>query len=109
TTAVAMFWALFLVAATPEVGERIAEEAALLDLGPDGAADALPKLIYTRAVVQEALRLYPPAFTLARQARRVDTVAGIAVPAGAIVMIAPWVLHRHRRLWDQPETFDPGR
>jgi unspecific monooxygenase len=109
TTAVAMFWALFLVAATPEVGERIAAEAALLDLGPDGAADALPKLIYTRAVVQEALRLYPPAFTLARQARRADIAAGIAIPAGAIVMIAPWILHRHRRLWDQPERFDPAR
>jgi unspecific monooxygenase len=109
TTAVAMFWALFLVAATPEVGERIAAEAALLDLGPNGAAEALSRLVYTRAVVQEALRLYPPAFTLARQARRADTAGGIAIPAGAIVMIAPWVLHRHRRLWEEPEKFDPAR
>jgi len=109
TTAVALFWALYLVAATPQVEERIAAEAASLDLGPNGAPDALPKLIYTRAVVQEALRLYPPAFTLARQAHRADTAAGIAIPAGAVVMIAPWVLHRHRRLWDQPERFDPER
>jgi unspecific monooxygenase len=109
TTAVAMFWALFLVAATPEVGERIAAEAALLDLGPNGSAEALSRLVYTRAVVQEALRLYPPAFTLARQARRADTAGGIAIPAGAILMIAPWVLHRHRRLWEEPERFDPGR
>ena len=69
----------------------------------------MPKLVYTRAVVQEALRLYPPAFTLARQARRTDTAGGIAIPAGAVVLIAPWVLHRHRRLWDQPEKFDPAR
>jgi unspecific monooxygenase len=109
TTAVALFWALFLVAATPEVEERIAAEAAPLDLGPESAAEALPKLIYTRAVVQEALRLYPPAFTLARQARHADTAGGIVIPAGAVVLIAPWVLHRHRRLWDQPEKFDPTR
>jgi unspecific monooxygenase len=109
TTAVALFWALYLVAASPEVEERIAAEAALLDLGPQGAAEALPTLVYTRAVVQEALRLYPPAFTLARLARRADTAGGIAIPAGAVVLIAPWVLHRHRRLWEQPEKFDPAR
>jgi len=109
TTAVALFWALYLVAATPEVEERIAAEAAPLDLGPEGATEALPRLVYTRAVVQEALRLYPPAFTLARQARRADTAGGIAIPPRAVVLIAPWVLHRHRRLWDQPEKFDPAR
>jgi cytochrome P450 len=109
TTAVALFWALHLVAATPEVGERIAEEAAPLDLGPEGAAEALPTLVYTRAVVQETLRLYPPAFTLARQARGADAAGGIAIPARAVVLIAPWVLHRHRRLWDEPEKFDPAR
>ena len=109
TTAVALFWALHLVAATPEVGERIAAEAAPLDLGPEGAAEALPTLVYTRAVVQETLRLYPPAFTLARQARGADAAGGIAIPARAVVLIAPWVLHRHRRLWDEPEKFDPAR
>ena len=109
TTAVALFWALYLVAATPEVEARIAAEAAPLDLGPEQAAEALPKLVYTRAVVQEALRLYPPAFTLARQARRADNAGGLAIPARAVVLIAPWVLHRHRRLWDQPEKFDPAR
>jgi len=109
TTAVALFWALYLVAATPEVEERIAAEAMPLDLGPEGATEALPRLVYTRAVVQEALRLYPPAFTLARQARRADTAGGIAIPPRAVVLIAPWVLHRHRRLWDQPEKFDPAR
>ncbi len=109
TTAVALFWAVYLVAAAPAVEERIAAEAAPLDLGPQGAAEALPRLVYARAVVQEALRLYPPAFTLARQARGADAAGGIPIPARAVVLIAPWVLHRHRRLWDQPEKFDPER
>jgi cytochrome P450 len=109
TTAFALFWALYLLATTPEVQQRIAAEVAGLDLGPDTAADALPKLTYTRAVVQETLRLYPPAFTLVRQARKDDTAGGISVRAGTIVFIAPWVLHRHRRLWFEPERFDPTR
>jgi unspecific monooxygenase len=109
TTAVALFWSLYLVAAAPEVEARIAAEAAPVDLGSEGAAEALPRLVYTRAVVHEALRLYPPAFTLARQARRADNAGGIPIPARAVVLIAPWVLHRHRRLWDHPERFDPSR
>jgi unspecific monooxygenase len=109
TTGVALFWALYLVASAPDVQKRLAAEVAALDLGPDNAADTLPKLVYTRAVVQETLRLYPPAFTLARQSRKADVAGGIPVPARAVVMIAPWVLHRHRRLWAQPETFDPAR
>jgi unspecific monooxygenase len=59
--------------------------------------------------VQEALRLYPPAFTIVRLAKHADDAGGIQVPAGAIVFIAPWALHRHRRLWSQPEVFDPAR
>jgi cytochrome P450 len=109
TTALALFWSLYLVAAAPAVQQRIAAEAGPLDLGPGGAAEALSKLIYTRAVVQEALRLYPPAFAIARQAREPDTAGGIPVPVRAVVFIAPWVLHRHRLLWAQPEVFDPAR
>jgi cytochrome P450 len=109
TTGLALFWSLYLVAAAPAVQQRIAAEAVPLDFRPDQAANALPKLVYTRAVVQEALRLYPPAFAIARQAREPDTAAGVAVPVRAVVFIAPWVLHRHRRLWAQPETFEPAR
>jgi unspecific monooxygenase len=109
TTAVALFWALYLLAVTPEAQGRIMEEVATLDLGPERAAEALPQLIYTRAVVQETLRLFPPAFTLVRQARRADDAGGVAIPAGAIVFISPWVLHRHRRRWTEPERFDPAR
>ena len=109
TTGVALFWSLYLVSGAPAVEQRLAAEVATLDLGPDNAADVLPRLVYTRAVVQEALRLYPPAFTIVRQARRTDEAGGVAVPAGGIVFISPWVLHRHRQLWSQPEVFDPAR
>jgi cytochrome P450 len=104
-----LFWAFHLLAETPSVQERVAEEAASLDLGPDGAADALPHLVYTRAVVQEALRLYPPASGIFRLARRADEAGGVAVPKGAIIMIAPWLLHRHKKLWTEPDVFDPRR
>jgi cytochrome P450 len=109
TTALALFWAFYLVASAPSVQQRIAEEAAPLDLGPEGAADALPRLVYARAVVQESLRLYPPAYGIFRVARRADDAAGVEVPKGAVVMIAPWLLHRHRKLWDEPDRFDASR
>ena len=109
TTAVALFWSLFLVASVPEVQERIAAEVQPLDLGPKNAAAAIPHLTYSRAVVSEALRLYPPAYSIVRLARRADNAAGVPVPAGTVVQIAPWVLHRHRRLWAEPEAFDPSR
>jgi cytochrome P450 len=109
TTAVALFWSLYLLAERPEWQERLAAEAMPLALGPGDAAEALYRLVEARAVVQEALRLYPPAFTLARQALAEDDAGGIAIAAGTVVLIAPWVLHRHRRLWPEPERFDPAR
>jgi cytochrome P450 len=109
TTGVALFWSLYLIAAAPAVQERLAAEVAALDLGPGKADETWPRLVYTRAVVHEALRLYPPVYAIVRQARSADNADGIEVQAGAIVFIAPWVLHRHRRLWPQPEVFDPAR
>lgn len=109
TTAVALFWSLFLLAGAPEIQERLAGEVHPLDLDPEHAPDALPALVYTRAVVREAMRLYPPAFTLARLAIAADIAGGAPLSAGTIVLIAPWVLHRHHRLWTQPQRFDPER
>ncbi|HEY1797982.1 MAG TPA: cytochrome P450 [Stellaceae bacterium] len=109
TTASAMFWALYLLARHPEAQEAIAEEAAALDLDAERAADALPRLTHTRAAVDEALRLYPPSFVIVREAVGDDVVEGVVVPAGSLIMIAPWVLHRHRALWEEPERFVPGR
>jgi cytochrome P450 len=76
---------------------------------PNAASEAFKRLPFTRAVVNEALRLYPPAFLIARQAVAADCCGGTPVPAGALVVISPWVLHRHVRLWDCAEIFDPAR
>ncbi|KQP41550.1 cytochrome P450 [Methylobacterium sp. Leaf104] len=95
TTAVALFWAAYLLMLAPGLQARVAGEAAPLTL--------------TRAVLDEVLRLYPPAFMITRRAGGPDTVGGHAVAAGDLVIVAPWVLHRHRRLWRDPDAFDPGR
>jgi cytochrome P450 len=109
TTAVALFWSLFLLASAPAVQDRLGSEAALCDLDPEHAGEALSRLVYTRAVVHEALRLYPPAFTIVRQAIAADDAGGVAIPPRTVVLMAPWVLHRHRLLWCEPERFDPDR
>ena len=64
---------------------------------------------FTRAVIEETMRLYPPAFLIARAAREKDNAAGVAIGKGDIIMIAPWLLHRHEKLWDQPNAFIPKR
>lgn len=109
TTAITLFWSFYLLANAPLVQERMAREVACVALDPDHAGEALGQLPYTRAVVSEALRLYPPVVTLVRLANGQDRAGAIDIPAGAILMIAPWVLHRHRRLWRDPDAFDPDR
>ena len=109
TTAVALFWSFFLLANAPDVQERVAAEADGVAITPDNTAAALEKLPTARAVLSEALRLYPPAFTLVRQARVADRIGDLDIRAGSVVMIAPWVLHRHKKIWAEPELFDPSR
>ncbi len=103
TTALTIFWSLTLLAQAPAWQDRIAAEAQAA--GTKSAA-ALP---LTRAVVEEALRLYPPAFAIVRIARQAERVAGVMLRPGDAAMVAPWVLHRHRRLWEAPDAFDPRR
>ena len=109
TTALTLFWSMYLLASSPADQDRVAAEVRTLDLSPDGAAAALTQLRHTRAVVNETLRLYPSAPMLSRIAVGPDEVGGLAVPGGALIVISPWVLHRHRRLWDAPDAFDPQR
>lgn len=106
TTATALFWALYLLALDPETQEEVALEARGERL--DTMAD-IDRQTFTRAVIDETMRLYPPAFLIARAARERDNAAGIEIGRGDIIMIAPWLLHRHEKLWDQPNAFVPKR
>jgi cytochrome P450 len=108
TTAVALSWALYLLALAPEVQGRAAAEAMDAGAGADGAP-ALERLTYTRAVIDETMRLYPPAYVIVRAAREPDMVAGVQIQPGDIIVVSPWVLHRHRRRWADPNAFDPER
>jgi cytochrome P450 len=109
TTALALFWSSYLLASAQAEQKRVAQEVEGADLSPEAAAEALQRIPYTRAVVNEALRLYPPAFAIFRQAIAADRCGEVAIPRGAVVIISPWVLHRHVRLWDDPDAFIPAR
>ncbi len=109
TTAMAMTWTWYLLSQhEAEEAKLHAELATVLD-GRVPTSEDLSKLTYTRMVIDESMRLYPPVHTIAREALGDDTVAGRHVPKGSAVLIAPWVLHRHRKLWDNPGRFDPER
>lgn len=104
-----LFWSLFLLAGAPDEQRKLADEVRQFDITPDTALDVLPQLVRTRAVINETLRLYPPAFTIVREAIGPDRAGATEIPRGALLMIAPWVLGRHRRHWRDPDLFDPSR
>jgi cytochrome P450 len=109
TTSTALFWACYIAAKLPDLQRRMAEEARTVDLSPAVAAEALKRLIYTRAFFDEVLRLYPPAFLIVRVAKAADRILDHAIAPGTVVSISPWVMHRHRTHWRNPELFDPTR
>ena len=107
TTANALTWTLYLLSRSPEWRERAEGEASSV-FDPEHPA-SLEGCAALRAVLDEALRLYPPVAILTREAIRDDTILGHRVPAGTIVLISPYVLHRRTGLWDNPDAFDPSR
>ena len=109
TTAVALFWSLFVAARRPEWQSELAAEALAADLSPESASDAIDHLPKLRAHVDETLRLYPPAFLITREAKVPHTVGGHRVGAGTVVSVSPFVLHRHLKFWTDPDRFDPTR
>jgi cytochrome P450 len=109
TTAVTLSWTWYLLAQHPEVRARLdAELRAALDGRPPAAED-LPRLAYTAAIVSESLRLFPPAYGLGRQAAGATTLGGYPIPRGDIVIAPTWVVHRDRRWFDEPGEFRPER
>jgi len=109
TSASALTWSLYLLAQNPDWQDRIAAEATA-ELGEEiPYFSILNRLKLTRAVFREAMRLYPPVPMFVREARCPETFRGRAVAPGAQVVISPWHLHRHDRIWDNPDGFDPAR
>jgi len=106
TTATALFWSLYLLALDPATQDQLAAEVQGLTV--NGAFD-IERLKFTRAVVDETMRLYPPAFLIARAAAAPDTIAGLPVNNRDVILIAPWLLHRHEKLWRDPNAFIPSR
>lgn len=108
TTANALNWTFLLLAQHPEIGARLDEELGGLGKGPLGVND-LSRLRYTEAVIKEAMRLYPPVWLIARSATGPDVIDGVAIPAGAMCFVSPWIYHRDERYFDAPLEFRPER
>ncbi len=107
TTALALAWAIWLASGDAPTREALDAECAALDEAtPAGAHAAAP---FARAVIEEALRLYPPAPAIGRMARIDDRIGDLAAARGTAIVVAPWVMHRHRLLWRDPDAFDPFR
>jgi cytochrome P450 len=109
TTANALAWTLFLLSEQPALQARCATEAAAALAGGEDDPDLPERLPLLRRVIEESLRLYPPAPRFDRQAVAADRIGDYDVNPGDIVSIWPWLLHRHRDLWDDPDRFDPDR
>jgi len=106
TGASALAWALYLLAESPDWQDRLAKEARQNLAADLGTVRNLP---LARAVFREALRLYPPVAMTVRQCAQAESLRGRKAPKGAQLVLSPWHLHRHERLWDNPDGFDPGR
>lgn len=109
TSANALSWIFYLLAQHPEKQERLRTE--LLEVLGDGEPNFtnLPQLVYTTQVIEEAMRLYPPAWVTDRQAIADDEVNGQVIPAGTMVVLMIYALHRDPAFWDAPDSFMPER
>ena len=105
TSASALAWTLYLLAMYPDWQDKLAEEGAALT----SDFSSVSKLRQTRDIFREGLRLYPPVPMMVRETACPETMRNRAAPKGSQIVLSPWHLHRHERLWDNPDGFDPTR
>ncbi len=109
TSAVALSWALYLLASHPEEKERVYQETQQIKSNSTPTGNPIADLPHTNRVVQETMRLYPPAWIIGREAREDDELDGYFIPRGSQVYICPYIIHRHPDWWKEPECFWPDR
>lgn len=102
-------WIWYLMALYPEAEARLHAELDEVLGGRQLTPDKIGELVYLRRLVDETMRLYPPLPTMFRLTKEDDVVCGRRIPKNSIVLVVPWVVHRHRKLWDHPDRFDPDR
>jgi cytochrome P450 len=109
TTANALTWTWYLLSTHPLAAGRLRDELRSTLAGRDLHPDDLDRLHYTKAVISEAMRLYPPVAAIGREASHDDEIGGYHIPARSTMLISPWVSHRNPEYWPAPEAFDPER
>ncbi len=109
TTAGLLNWMWYLLSRHPEAQIRLSGEFDCLPWGEDLDMDKLPRYTYTRQVIDEALRLYPPLWLMTRKALNDDQLGDFLVPAGTEIYISPYLIQRSPHLWEVPDHFDPDR
>ncbi|MCS7081224.1 MAG: cytochrome P450 [Chloracidobacterium sp.] len=109
TTAITLTWAVYVLTQEPVVAERLYDEVSSVLRGASPTADDLKRLPYTRMVIEETMRLYPPAWGLPREAINDDEIGGYHIPGRTLVALNQFLTHRHPDFWDEPERFDPER
>lgn len=108
TTAAALAWIWIVLSGHPAEARKLREELREAP-GDHPSAQDVPAPTYTQLVIDEVLRLYPPTWVTARSPIADDVVGGYPIPSGSVVLLSPYVMHRHPGFWDDPERFDPGR
>jgi len=109
TTASGLNWTWYLISQYPEVESRLHAEIDATALPATASLEQMEPLTYTRQVIDEALRLYPPGWLLSRRTIESDVLGGYTIPAGSNVLLPLYLLHRHPRFWKDPDVFWPER
>jgi len=109
TTASALAWTWYVLSEHPDAQEQVEDECRAVLGGRAPGMEDLPALGHTRRTIEEVLRLYPPTWLTARSPVEDDGLGGYTIPAGALVLLSPYLTHRHPEIWENPDRFDPRR